>query len=1178
MSVCEANLALCQTLGTCLPDAVCEQMVQDFEDPSPPAFMVRLHALEPGADPVVIQAAHLVQRHPRVLLYAAEHLTERLSSSDTTMPPESLVNDACQLVLPHVVRHLEEARRALVAGQPVQASGPPVVDYVHLLDRRCQAPTSICPLLDHVRSGRSTATSCHVVMTALSSACPVEDPSWSPSLGWEVLAGNLRALAADIAHLALHPPPSRFSSWSAACQHTPSVVAGDTWARWRELEEQAVAAVASPGPSSLAPLSPPQSPPPLGPSLQRLGHTLAMLELGGTVGEGPDDDQGEAGPGGAEPVGGGRCGMFRSDFDQEDEEGNEGEAKSTGLSQTPPPSSSNPAAIIRQMTAPVARTGQGETIEGERLFEEEDAPLAEGRSVEDRVIHLERMVQEMAGLVAQLVKGEGSAVRPSPPSPPPPARVHQSAEAVTHQLLQSIMSGVGSGGLAEGEAKREAVESMKLSTQALSLQTAHQTSRRQGLKQGFPWMVSAAVTHDRGLVVGAAMRPYCGQPRFTSVGQISSVRDLQVLYQEMANPTVTFEECHRFTRSPALAAGTVLCLWGGNGTCTCRVEDLQSPGPGEELSYIIEDESLYRTAPGPRITPASKEDFRQQARALAWVMGLFLGERVTFEAYHTINELVNRCRTHPQSMCPAMATYLFNSLVWLYINAWYHRGLGEPVPFLGTEPVPTEHEATYKAKGWSTEGPTMIASMASPFMRRQYLDPLLEATVTTKARRGLLRQVGACDTTVKPPTGGPSGAAQDQSYLTLKEYNAATSAFDGACAHGAPCFAHMSAKGCSRKKCSLIHYGIAASTLAGLCKSSPALRLVMTQKGGPSARDVSGVAMGPLVGPSDRAGAAQTQSDGESSDEDGASPVSGGKTSGVQVPYMLYVGPYYRKKAFDYHSWVDAQSRPLVRPSAIHPDGPVQPFDGTFPPLPSRGQVRLARVGQSFISLPSNPRGDRFSLVVAGHNLTAYEAGQVVHVGQARIANSCVMTTFGAVLGVDASALYEDTMKAAAAAAASLGPPADHETRSAAMVRAVCHDVLSALDGGHPLDSLIFAYFPPEAIHSMHVLVVQTSGGGVAIDVLSGEAAGHQSPWAVCLQRRGNPGHIQPVEPVAPDVVHHILTEARSQGVPVRRTVARGWRAIVDADLGGPSAPWALHRLCDFCSRPRFPLPPLPAF
>jgi hypothetical protein len=219
----------------------------------------------------------------------------------------------------------------------------------------------------------------------------------------------------------------------------------------------------------------------------------------------------------------------------------------------------------------------------------------------------------------------------------------------------------------------------------------------------------------------------------------------------------------------------------------------------------------------------------------------------------------------------------------------------------------------------------------------------------------------------------------------------------------------------------------------------------------------------------------------------------------------------------------------------------------------------------------------RVSLIVAGHTLTAYEAGQEVLVGQARVANSCVVTTFGAVLGVDASVLYTDTMRAAAAAASSLGPPAEYETRSVAMVRAVCHDVLSAFDGGHPLDSLIFAYFPHAALHNMHVLIVQTSGGGVAIDVLSGEAAGHQSPWAMCLQRRGNPGHLQPVEPVSPDVAHHILTEARSHGVPIRRTVARGWRAIVDADLGGASALWHEHRLCDFCSRPRFPLPTLPS-
>lgn len=878
------------------------------------------------------------------------------------------------------------------------------------------------------------------------------------------------------------------------------------------------------------------------------------------------------------PSVGGRCGMFRSDLDQEDDEDRGGAAESGGVSQTPPPSGTNPAAIIRQMTAPVARAGQDEATRGERLFEEEEGVhLAEERSVEDRITHLERMVQRVTDLMAQLVAGEGSVARPSPPPPPPHLRVHQSAEAVTHKLLQSIMSGVDSGGLEEGEAKREAVESMKLSTQALNLQTAHQTSRRQGLKQGFPWMVSAAVTHDRGLVVGATMRPFCGQPRFSSVGQISSVRDLQVLYQEMANPTVTFEECHRFVRSSALAAGTVLCLWGGNGACTCRVEDLQSPGPGEEIGYIIEDESLYRNAPGPRLTPATKEDFRQQARALAWVMGLFLGERVTFEANQTINELVNRCRTHPQSMCPAMATYLFNSLVWLYINAWYHRGLGEPVPFLGTEPVPSDHVATYQAKGWSTEGPTMVASMASPFMRRQYLDPLLEATVTTKVRRGLLRQVGAPDTTVKPPIGGPSGAAHDQSYLTLKEYNAATGAFNGACDRGAPCFAHMSTKGCTRKKCSLIHYSIVASTLAGLCKSSPALRLVMTQKGGPSATDVGGVPLGPPIGTNDRAGADQSQSDGESSDDDGASPISGGKTSGVQVPYMLYVGHHYPKRAFDYRSWADAQSRPLVRPPAIHPDGPSQPYDGNLLPLPSRGQVRLARVGQAFISVPPTTHGGRVAFVVAGHDLVAYEAGQVVHIGPARVVNSCVVTSFGAVLGVEASVLYMDTMRAAAVAASSLGPPADHETRAVAMVRAVCHDVLSAFDGGHPLDSLIFAYFPHAALHSVHVLIVQTSGGGVAIDVLSGEAAGHQSPWAVCLQRRGNPGHIQPVEPVSPNVAHHILTEARAHGVPVRRTIARGWRAIVDADLGGASTSWRDHRLCDFCSRPRFPLPTLPS-
>jgi hypothetical protein len=141
----------------------------------------------------------------------------------------------------------------------------------------------------------------------------------------------------------------------------------------------------------------------------------------------------------------------------------------------------------------------------------------------------------------------------------------------------------------------------------------------------------------------------------------------------------------------------------------------------------------------------------------------------------------------------------------------------------------------------------------------------------------------------------------------------------------------------------------------------------------------------------------------------------------------------------------------------------------------------------------------------------------------------------------------------------------------------MAHDITASVHHGHPLDALVLLYFPPPALLRSVVVVVHTQGSSVALDVLRGPLASSSSPLLGCLQRRGSPGHMQPLS-LPPFTLDDLTSWAAHYAVPVRVLDVMPWSEWLAAEPAGPSVAWLEHATCDYCLLPRFPLPAAASF
>lgn len=293
----------------------------------------------------------------------------------------------------------------------------------------------------------------------------------------------------------------------------------------------------------------------------------------------------------------------------------------------------------------------------------------------------------------------------------------------------------------------------------------------------------------------------------------------------------------------------------------------------------------------------------------------------------------------------------------------------------------------------------------------------------------------------------------------------------------------------------------------------------------------------------------------------------------MQVPYLRDVASCYPNASLS-----DARSAPasavMARPPTVHPDASPVPY---FPHLlHASTPPTLTPAGCQTFQITKPTATGSFRLSLGPFTFEGQELGQEFAWGGAIIRNACVVLTWAHVLDCEPQHLFNQLLDAVHAASTSMGPPAARETRTTVLIRALIHDVAASPQHGHACDSLTFLYFPPQELHGKVVVLIHYEGSDLAVDVVYGPEAADTDSAVFCLQRRGNPGHMQPL--LAPTATTATTLSALLQwltdaAIPTRHLRAQGWRAFLNDDCHGPAALWAEHAHCDFCHLPRFPLP-----
>lgn len=896
------------------------------------------------------------------------------------------------------------------------------------------------------------------------------------------------------------------------------------------------------------------------------------------------------------PVGG-PAGMFSPPGKLEEEEEQGGAAPTGGLARTP---------VLTRRAVPDGLSGKTTKTKMRREAEarQEAAAMAAsdlfgpqpsaatGELEHDRIRSLEAQVAALTQSVSsllELAKGAGIKVEmPSPVPQPPSAQSNLAAAPVTSDVPDL-----------EAEQPSPADE-----VTALKLRQDRRKEKQAVLKVLLPWAKHLAVLFDRTSILRPALHRLYGPPTYHHIGEVAALEDAVKMYRAMAYPSSARDASGpplTFRFHAAVAVALVHFRVGGplrdSEPLYLRTLDLVPLAEGEERRLAYVDESMFSTEPvwTERRPPLTITAFRDCGLRMAYFLGLHWGPRCRHELTATVEALHDKGMRSPTVMTPAMAGHLLDLLILTVTEAVYDEARGRtPLP-VGTDALTPSQLELYRVKGWSTDGPTFRASLQSEFMQRWWHEPLQEAALSDPSRRTTaMRLMGMDHLPTKPPKGGPTGGSLDdqppapaprqRANFTVEEAAAAAASLPGT-RHPAEqvCMRYLSAKGCQRgSKCRFTHLSVTAGQLRECARANPHLQKILTFFGGPSTRNLGSQvtqasSSAPQAGRSGGLGDAPDSDD--ASDEDLPGPLArGGKASGgteVQVPYLLALGDFYPRAPRD-----DARSvapcHSLQRPSTVHPDAPCRPFSGAIDLVGvSTPALTSPRAGSLPVVVVSPTRADgSFTVWLGDLTFHGQDAGQELVVGTTTVTNACVVLSFASVLRLSAADLFSHLVIEAQAAALALGSPACVETATALLLRAFCHDILASWARGHPLDALIFLYFPHPALLRAVVVVVHTQGSSVAIDVLRGPAADASSPLLGCLQRRGTPGHMQPLS-LPPFTLPALEAWAAVHGISVRLLDVQPWQAWLATDPSGPSVAWMEHRLCDFCASPRFPLPPV---
>lgn len=923
---------------------------------------------------------------------------------------------------------------------------------------------------------------------------------------------------------------------------------------------------------------------------------------------------------------GGRCGMFSPPDtleEGEEEEETGGAAPSGGLPRTPVLQQRGPTASSLSFKASKAK-GRHDTEEakqeaeamaasdlfGSMAVENPVVPLdtsgLEAKSSDTRLNSLEAKVTALTDAVQSLLDLAQAMRGPSPPTetkpPQPKARVESGAEVLFHQDEGQVPDREQSGTAAE--------------VTALKLRQDRRKERVTVLKIKVPWAKHLALLDDRTASLQPALHRMYGPSTYHHVGEIGALAEAVKMYRTMSHPSSGTEATgthlpFKFTAAVALAL--VHFRVGGpmrdDDQLYLRTYDLIPLADGEDrlLAYINEGMFAIEPSWADRRIPLNMAAFRDCGLRMAYFLGLHWGQRCRHELTITVEALHDKGARSPSIMTPAMACHLLDLLILSVVEAVYEEATGQtPLP-VGTDPLTPSQCEDYYTKGWSTDGPTFIASMQSAFMKRWWYEPLHDAAFSDSSRRAVaMRLMGIDHHVPKPPKGGPTGGGDDlpsgrpspspspvpRTNFTVEDAATAASCLPGSrAANDQVCMRFLSVKGCQRgSKCRFLHVGITATQLRDCSLRNSTLQRILAIFGGPSSHDLtsqptraSTSTTAPQAPQAGRSGGTGDSSDSDSSSDDGLSGplASGGKASGgvdVQVAYLLPLGGCYRRAPRD-----DARSASpsltLQRPSTVHPDAPVQVFNGAADLAcvspPALAPLRAGRqLPATAVSVSPTRVDGRFTVSLGSLVIHGQDAGQELTLGTRVISNACVVLSFATILQVTASDLFSHLVTEAQSAATFMGHPSRVETPTVALMRSFCHDIVASCDIGHPLDALVLLYFPPPALLHSAVVVLHTQDSSVALDVLRGPLATPSTPLLGCLQRRGTPGHMQPLS-FPPFTLSDLEHWACDHKISIRILHVQPWQDWLTADPAGPSVSWSDHRICDFCKSPRFPVPPV---
>lgn len=843
--------------------------------------------------------------------------------------------------------------------------------------------------------------------------------------------------------------------------------------------------------------------------------------------------------------------------------------------------------------------------------------------VESRVAQLEGQVGVISQQLAYLIRlAEGATGTPIPPyAEGQPSQAQARGEEATHSGRGHPAATTPPAAARRVEARRGEVSEAQASEEsaAVRLRVDKRKERQQVLKVLLPWAKPLAVLPDRTALLRPLLHQRYGPPLYHNIGDVAALEDGVRMYRSFAygQPAAPDDTApvYPFRFTSALALGLVYFRTGGplreDAPLYLRTQDFLPLVDGEDRQLIHVNEAMFSDEPSwsSRRPPTTMAAFRDRGLRFAGWLGMFWGRRARYEVSLTVEILHDRGARSPTLMTPAMACHLLDQLVMLVLESVCAMARGEaPLP-VGTDPLTPAQRRHYELWGFSTDGETLIASMTSSYMQTWYHEPLQAAALSDVGRRSVaMRLMGMDVPSNPPPKGGPTGGDDQvppsppppatppvRAAFTVEEAEAATSGMAPAGTTGSVCLRSLSVKGCQRgAKCRFLHVDITARQLRQKYSSNSHLKKIMDFFGGPSPVDIKATPTraSPSVPPaaSGRSGRQPTVGGGDSSDSDDSEEdvpgplASGGMASGgidVQVPYLRDLPGCYPRA-----STTDSRSAPpcvgVLRPATTHADSTPQPFhppsihprSRLAPPSTSPPVLGLptSRAGiQAFSVTPDQPDGT-FTVSLGTITLQGRDAGQELRLPSTTVTNACVTLSFARVLGLLPDTLFEELVAQARVVSRAMGPPALLETHTSILLRSVCHDVVASEQHGHPLDALTPLYLPPRKLLSSVVAVLHTLEGRVAVDVLVGPQHDERAPVGVCLQRRGSPGHMQPLDP-SPLTLPQLQQWAHQFQIPLRLLPVASWRDWLAADADGPSQPWADHDTCDYCRAPRFPLP-----